>query len=224
MPPFPLAAFHSQSRFEGRQNGASAVDVVLSITRESTTYTTTIGLTPSTPPASNPTSVPTISQAPTPHATSPNTPNIGVVVGAILGSILGTLVLITVFYKCCIDNRSALYARSQYSSYDSDTDSGHSSFSDRVRTRGGGFEHHNRHSGVRSPHRTRTRRHRNMSERSGSRSEISWGSRNRRRRRSSMTKRNGMLGWRLAPRTKDYDTYERRWPRDRRDKDFLPDD
>jgi len=224
MPPLTLAAFLHQPRFEARQNGASAVEVVLSITRESTTYTTTIGLTPSTAPVSNPTGSPA-SGAELPAATNPDTPNTGVVVGAIIGSILGALVLITLFYKCCVDNRSAIYSGDRYSTYDSDSDSGRSSRSSRVRTRGGGFDQHRRHSSVRRPRRTKTRIHREMSVRSGSISDISWRTRDRRRqRRSSMTKRNGMFGWKLASRPKYHDRYERQWPRDRRDKDFLPDD
>lgn len=201
----------------------TALEVILSITRESTTYTTTIGLTPSTALASVPTELPAPGTTLAP-ARNPDTPNTGVVVGAVLGSILGALVLMTLFYKCCVDNRSALHSGERYSSYDSDSESGRSSHSSGVRARGGGFDHRNVR--VRSPHRARTRRHREINGRSDSRSVISWGSRNRRsrRRRSSMIRKNGMLGWRLTPKTNYHNSYERRWPRTTRDEYFSPDD
>jgi hypothetical protein len=221
MPPFHQFGH----RFEGRQNEASPAAVVLSITRQSTTYTTTLDLTHSTAPASNPTSTSPISQEPAIQATSPDTPNTGVIVGAILGSILGTFVLLTLLYKCCIGNRSALYSGGGYS-YESESDSGRSSQSSRVRNRGGGYEQrrrHHHHSSVRSPRRARTRQHRHTRERSES-PQFSLGSGSRRRRRSTMTKKNGMFGWKLAPRMKYYESHERRWPSERRGKDFTVDD
>lgn len=89
-------------------------------------------------------------------------------------------------------------------------------------TRGGGFD--DRRDRVRRPDRVRTR-HRNMSERSGTRSEMSWGTQHR-RRRNSLSNKDGLLGWFLVPRTRPYYSYERRsgWPRDRSGRVFSPDD
>jgi hypothetical protein len=220
-----MAPFQSKHRFDGRQNEASQLAVILSITRQSTTYTTTIDLTPSTTPASNPASTSPTSHEPTIQATNPDTPNTGVIVGAILGSILGAFVLLTLLYKCCIENRSALYSGRGYS-YDSDSNSGRSSNSSRVRNRGGGYEQprrHHYHSKVRSPRRARTRRHHHMRERSES-PRFSLGSESRRQRRSTMTKKNGMFGWKLAPRMKYYEGHGRRWPRERGDSGSTVDD
>lgn len=140
-----------------------------------------------------------------PRDTSSGSSNTGVIVGAVLGSILGTLVLLTVLYKCCFDNRSAAWIPTISRHYDSDSDSERSSRSSRVHRRGGGgegFGRYNRHGDrVRRPRRARTRRsHR---EESGSRSERSYGTRYS-RRRSGMTNSDGLLGWFLVPRSTPY--------------------
>jgi len=128
MPPFPLPTIGPH--IHGRQD---AGEVILSITHAYTTYTTTIDLTASTTAASM--RAPTTAAAPEIRSTSPSGPDTGVVIGAVLGSILGTLVLITLFYKCCIDNRSAVWVEPPHTSYDSDSDS--TGDGDVVGTRGG---------------------------------------------------------------------------------------
>jgi hypothetical protein len=96
MPPF-----QSQPRLEIRQS------IVLSITRLSTTYTTSIGLSPSTiTPSSSPTQT-TVTPPPAVAASQPSGLSSGATAGIVLGSILGTFVLATLFYKCCIDGKSA---------------------------------------------------------------------------------------------------------------------
>lgn len=90
-------------------------------------------------------------------------------IGAILGSILGALVLITLFYKCCIDNRSAAWIPPSSSYDDAESRPGISGH------RGGwGSE-------VKRPERARTREGR------GYRREVRVG------------EDGGMLGWWLVP-------------------------
>lgn len=115
MPPSPNPTFEPQPHLDPRQ---SSGDAILSITRSSTTYTTTISLATSTPVASVPTMEP-INQI---QASSSNGPSTGVVVGAVMGSILGALVLITLFYKCCLNNRSAIWVGPTRTNYDTDSD------------------------------------------------------------------------------------------------------
>lgn len=211
MAPFPI--IESQPQIKERE--ASPDQITLSITHASTTYTTTIALGASTAIANDATAVTTlvttdVISAPTQTAQvtptdSSSGSNTGVVVGAVLGSVLGTLVLLTVLYKCCFDNRSAAWIPTYRTYYDSDTDSERSSRSSRVHGRGGGdgFGTDNRRGDrIRRPRRARTRRH--GREESGSRSEWSYGTRSSRRRRSGMNNNDGLLGWFLVPRTTPY--------------------
>jgi hypothetical protein len=126
-----------------------------------------------------------------------------VVAGAVLGSILGFAVLVVLIYKCCFNPRSALYIGY---SYDSDYDyrSESTSRSDDVRRRGGwGSTEKHRRDTIRRPERVRTRSHRRDRSRSTSptRSETTRRSYYYRDRRASsgMVKKDGMLGWALAP-------------------------
>lgn len=144
-----------------------------------------------------------------PPASSSGSSNTGVVVGAVLGSVLGSLVLITVLYKCCFDNRSAAWIPPIPRFYDShsDSDSERSSRSSRrVHRRGGGGEgfgnDNRRGDGVRRPRRARTRRSRR--EESGSRSSRSYSSRYGRKKSSGMNNNDGLLGWFLVPRSTPY--------------------
>lgn len=217
MAPFPIV--DSQPQNEPRH--ASPDQITLSITHASTTYTTVIPLGAATAIASNAAASTFLTtpvgpartetgQVTFPRASSSSgSSNTGVVIGAVLGSILGTLVLITIFYKCCIDNRSAAWIPT-LTSYDSDcSDSERSSRSDRrVHRRGGGglgFGRDNRQGDrVRRPRRAKTRRSRR--EESGSRSSRSYSARynKRRRRGSGMSNNHGLLGWSLVPRTTRY--------------------
>jgi len=150
------------------------------------------------------------------RSTDPNTPNTGVVIAAVLSSILGTLVLLTVLYKCCINNRSAAYIPPAYishssSSFSCDDNSGG------VRGRGGGLPRHYHH-GVCRPEIARTRVRPGCARRNEVISVSRHRSRHReghgRRSRAVMGSRDGMLGWFWMPNT-EYGYRDRRygWPR-----------
>jgi hypothetical protein len=221
MAPFQFLPLESQPRLEVRQSASSPVQITLTITRATTTITTTVDLGGAT---AFPTSTAAgTSTAPAPAATTilpaakPTDSN-GVVAGAVLGSILGFAVLVVLIYKCCFNPSSALYIGS---SYDSDYDdiSESTSRSDDVRRRGGwgSTKKDRRADTIRRPERVRvrTRRHRRARSRSTSptRSETTTRSYYYRDRRpsSGMVKKDGILGWALAP------GYGRRYSGRRRD-------
>ena len=213
----PIPDLTNQPRLSARQTSPS--ETILSITRLSTTYTTTLlASTPTTPGTSRP----------IPRSTDSDTPKAGVIIAAVLSSILGTLVLLTIFYKCCINNRSVAYIPPAYTSYS--TSSFSSDDDGTVRRRGGGLHrhHHHYHHGVRRPQRARTRAVSGSSRRSemsySSRHGSRYGERYRSRTRAVRGSRNGMLGWFWMPATV-YRYGDRRygWPRERRHRDFLDD-
>jgi hypothetical protein len=224
MPPFPIALLQPQPQdVEARQNGGATDQVTLTITHATTTYTTIINLSPSTT-SSAPTTITTSPAHVTPAAvqtaisitpTNADPPSSGVVVGAVLGSILGTLVLITAIYKCCYNNRSAIWIPPYSTSWDeSDSDDDDGSSSNRIHRRGGGgegFGRSNRHGDrVKRPSRTRTRRSRSETSRSWTtRSDRSWIRRNS--RRSKMTNNDGLLGWFFMPSAKPRHTRRSEW-------------
>lgn len=202
----PIPTLLIQPRLVARQTSPS--ELILSITRRSLTSTT-----------------PQTSQL-FPRSTDSDTPSTGVVIAAVLSSILGTLVLLTIFYKCCINNRSAAYIPPAYTSYSrssfcSDDDGG-------VRTRGGDLRRHHYH-GVRRPERARTRvvmvgsayrSDMNYGSRHGSRYSESYG----RRTRAVRGSKNGMLGWAWMPSTGyGYEVRKYRWPNGRRYSDCVDD-
>ncbi|KAM3069535.1 hypothetical protein ACMFMG_005639 [Clarireedia jacksonii] len=136
-----------------RQNDGQAVAITQTITRASTTFTTTVILSPSSTSDSIP-AVVTISNTIPPAATNPSGPSSGVIAGAVLGSIFGFLFLCVLWYKCCVNGRSAI----RVSRYDSGSDD------DRYRqrewksgNRGGGGREWEREHGVRRPGRVATR-------------------------------------------------------------------
>lgn len=158
-----------------------------------------------------------------PRSDNSNGPSTGVVIAAVLSSILGTLVLLTVLYKCCVDNRSAAYIPRAHTSYDISSDDECTG----VRTRGGGLpdHHHPYHHRVKRPDRARTR----CRNGSGVRS-LSYSSRSRYRSRRRIGKHDGLLGWAFVPRRTVYRSsygggygYDRRWPDERRNEILLDD-
>jgi hypothetical protein len=207
MAPFQFLPLESQPRLKVRQSAASPDEITLTITRATTTITTTMELGGAT---ASPTSEAAVtSTAPAPAATTtlpaakPTDSN-GVVAGAVLGSILGFLVLVVLIYKCCFNPNSALYiGYNYYSDYDDRSES--TSRSDDIRRRGGwgSIGKNRRGDTIRRPERVRTRRHRRDRSRSTSptRSETTRRSYYYRDRRpsSGMVKKDGMLGWALAP-------------------------
>jgi hypothetical protein len=208
MAPFQFLPFESQPRLEMRQSAASPVEITLTITRATTTIATAMDLGGATASPTSAAAVTPTAPATTTLPAAKSADNNGVVAGAVLGSILGFAVLVVFIYKCCFNPRSALYIGY---SYDSDYDyrSESTSRSDDVRRRGGwgSFEKHRRDT-IRRPERVRTRRHRRDRSRSTSptRSETTRSYYYKDRRPSSgMVKKNGMLGWALAP------GYERRY-------------
>ncbi|KAH8599544.1 hypothetical protein B0O99DRAFT_328250 [Bisporella sp. PMI_857] len=210
MPPFVRTFSQPQPHLVVRQP-PSLYEIVLSITRSSTTYTTTI----------NPTESSLRIATPTLHSNfrrseSSGTTSTGVIIAAILSSILGTMVLITICYKCCIDNRSAAYVPRPYTSYDTDSESERTARSG-VHKRGGGWETQYRRYSVRRPDRARTRRQHWEREMSSGRGY--------RRRRRTARNGDGMLGW-VLPSINPYARpmvvqAERSWPLER---EFLGDD
>jgi hypothetical protein len=222
MPPFPIALLQPQlQNVESRQNGDATDQVTLTIMHATTTYTTIINLSPSTA-SSAPTTITSPTQV-TPAAvqttisitpTNADPPSSGVVVGAVLGSILGTLVLITVIYKCCYNNRSAIWIPPYSTSWDESDSDDEGSSSNRIHRRGGGgegFDKSNRHGDrVKRPSRTRTRRSRSETLSGTTRSDRSWSRRNS-RRRSKMTNNDGLLGWFFMPSTKPRHTRRSEW-------------
>jgi len=149
-----------------------------------------------------------------PRSTNPDTPNTGVVIAAVLSSILGTLVLLTILYKCCINNRSAAYIPPAYTSYS--TSSLSSDDNGGVRRRGGGLHNHHHH-GVSRPERVRVRA---GSSRHGSR----YRERHGRTTRVVRGNKDGMLGWFWMPRMRyGYDNRRYGWPRDYRYRDCVDD-
>jgi hypothetical protein len=113
MSPNSMPTLMGQPRLEARQNDGNFIP---SITRSSTTFTTTVNIASSTAMAASMATTNDI------RPRSPDDSNTGVIIGAVLGSILGTLVLITLFYKCCIDNRSVAWIPPIHASYESDSD------------------------------------------------------------------------------------------------------
>jgi len=212
MPPFQSNSIlpQPQPRYEAKQDADSdGYQITLEITRLTTTYTTTISLIPSTPFSALVAAASTTISPATPPQPSHHTDNTPTIVGAVLGSILGIMVLITLFYKCCIDNRSAAWIPARSTFYD-DSDSDASSTSTlSVGRRGGGgdgFSRHNRHGDrVRRPARVRTRATRSDASRSDtSRSERS-GRRPAYGTRGMMPSgKGGLMGFFMVPPRRSY--------------------
>jgi hypothetical protein len=193
----------------GRQNTASPHEITMTIAHPSTTYTSIINL--GSPTATTPTAVPIPLPTSTLLGTTPtqvvvsrsDTSDSGIVAGATIGGVLGFFVLIAVFYKCCINNRSALWVPSLYTSYDdSDSENGSSraSRTSRVRRRGGdaSWSRRNRRGDrVRKPQRAMVSYHRRHRDSSTS-SDGSWSTNRRREGRVSgptLANKNGLMGW-----------------------------
>jgi len=192
-----------------RQNAASPNEITLTVAHPSTTYTSTVNLGASTA-ATTPTAVPfplsTSDPSPTAQIVVPHndSSDSGLVAGATIGAIFGFLVLVVLLYKCCIDNRSAIWVPPFYTSYDdSDSEFGSSrgSKSSRVRRRGGdgGWSKRNRKGDrVMKPPRARVKHHGRHRDRSESSDESRGTSRRRGERRVSGATRannNGLIGW-----------------------------
>ncbi|TAQ89093.1 hypothetical protein B7494_g2569 [Chlorociboria aeruginascens] len=145
--------------------------------------------------------------APLISRSNPDSDNTPVVVGAILGSILGAALLITLWYKCCHDNRSKVWIPYFVTNRDDDSEPASG-----VKHRGGtgdGFGCFNiRGHKVRRPKRARTKKDR--WDRNGiSMSEIERrAERNPRRHRASscrtrqvsVANQHGLFGWVLQTR------------------------
>jgi len=213
MAPFPALdnMLKAAPHVGGRQNAASSHEITMTIAHPSTTFTSIIDL-------GSPTIAPVPTVVPVPLSTSilsgssptaqvvvprGESSDSGVVAGATIGGVLGFFVLVTLFYKCCINNRSALWVPSLYTSYDdSDSEYGSSrgSRSSRVRRRGGDASwgrRNRRGDRVRKPQRARVRNHRRSRDSSTS-SDGSWSTNRRRERRASgptLTNKNGLMGW-----------------------------
>ena len=204
MAPFQFLPLGSQPRLEVRQSAASPVEITLTITRATTTITTTMDLGGATASPTSAAAVTPTAPATTTLPAAKSADSNGVVAGAVLGSILGFAVLVVLMYKCCFNPSSALYiGYNYYSDYDDRSES--TSRSDDVRRRGGWGSIGKKRRGdtLRRPERVRTRRHRTDRSRSTSptRSETTTRSYYYRDRRpsSGMVKKDGMLGWALAP-------------------------
>lgn len=207
MAPLPRlpGLLHPQTRKCMRQNAASPNEITLTIAHPSTTFTNTVNLdaaTAATTPTAVPFPIPT-SASPEPSPTGrfivPRSEHSdsGLVAGATIGAVLGFLVLVVIFYKCCVDNRSALWVPPAYTSYD-DSDSEFGSRSSRVRRRGGdgGWSRRNRRGDrVRKPQRARVRQHRGHRDRSESSDQSRNASRRRKVSGATMANHNGLVGW-----------------------------
>ena len=208
MAPLQFHSLELQPHLVLGQNGASQFEITLTNTQASSTSTTRMELSRRNASTADPSATTTTTSSLAtivPAATDSNSNNNSVVIGAVLGSILGLLVLLTLVWKCCYDNRSVLWVGPTYYS-ESEIESENSSRSGRVRKRGGaGFNKRNsRGHTVRRPERVRSHRMRSGdsdgSEPSGAaRSDAtSYYSQRKRRSGNGMVTKDGMWGWTLG--------------------------